>query len=130
MEEAGVRLDVEFLRTMSEELGGLITGLESEIYTLAGENFNINSPTQLGTILFEKQSLPVLGRTKKTKGYSTDAETLTELAARGYPLPERILRYRETKLKSTYVDALPAGRRGWPFTPRTSKRRGDGRLPR
>ncbi|MEO8502897.1 MAG: DNA polymerase I [Acidobacteriota bacterium] len=109
MEEAGVRLDVEFLRAMSAELGGLIGGLEGEIYTLAGENFNINSPSQLGTILFEKQSLPVLGRTKKTKGYSTDAETLTELAARGYPLPERILRFRElTKLKSTYVDALPA----------------------
>jgi len=108
MEQAGVRLDVEFLRTMSGELGGQVTALEQEIYTLAGETFNINSPTQLGAILFEKLALPVLGRTKKTKSYTTGAEILEELAGRGYPLPERLLRYRElTKLKSTYVDALP-----------------------
>ncbi len=108
MEEAGVRLDAEFLGRMSIELGGQVQALEGEIYTLAGESFNINSPTQLGAILFEKLGLPVLGRTKKTKSYSTGAETLEELAGRGYPLPEKILRYRElTKLKSTYVDALP-----------------------
>jgi len=93
---------------MSVELGGQVTALEQEIYTLAGETFNINSPTQLGAILFEKLGLPVLGRTKKTKSYTTGAEILEELATRGYPLPERILRYRElTKLKSTYVDSLP-----------------------
>jgi DNA polymerase-1 len=108
MEQAGVRLDVEFLQAMSVELGGQVTALEQEIYTLAGETFNINSPTQLGAILFEKLALPVLGRTKKTKSYTTGAEILEELATRGYPLPERILRYRElTKLKSTYVDSLP-----------------------
>jgi DNA polymerase-1 len=68
----------------------------------------LNSPQQLGVILFEKLGYPVLKRTQKTKSYSTGAETLEELAGRGYPIAELLLRYRElTKLKSTYVDALP-----------------------
>ncbi len=109
IEETGVDLDVATLERMSGELAGEIEGLENDIYELAGERFNINSPQQLGVILFEKLSLPVLKKTRKTKSYSTGAETLEELAARGYDLPERILRYRElAKLKSTYVDALPA----------------------
>src|SRR4029453_7568185 len=108
MEEAGVRLDRELLARMSLEMGDELAGLEGEIYRLAGEEFNINSPQQLGVILFEKLGYPVLGRTRKTKSYTTGAEILEELAARGYPLPERLLRYREVqKLKSTYVDALP-----------------------
>ncbi|MBP9142908.1 MAG: DNA polymerase I [Thermoanaerobaculia bacterium] len=108
MEEAGIRLDVEFLRRMSAELGEEITGLEAEIYRLAGERFNIQSPQQLGTILFEKLKLPAGKKTKKTKSYSTGAETLEELAAAGHELPQYLLRYRElSKLKSTYVDALP-----------------------
>ncbi len=109
IEETGVDLDVGYLEQMSGELGGEVDKLETEIYELAGERFNINSPQQLGVILFEKLSLPVLKKTRKTKAYSTGAETLEELAARGFDLPERLLRYRElTKLKSTYVDALPA----------------------
>ena len=109
IEETGIDLDVATLERMSGELAGEVEGLETEIYELAGEHFNINSPQQLGVILFEKLSLPVLKKTRKTKSYSTGAETLEELAARGYDLPERLLRYRElTKLKSTYVDALPA----------------------
>ena len=109
IEETGVDLDVGYLEQMSGELAGDVETLEAEIYELAGERFNINSPRQLGVILFEKLSLPVLKKTRKTKAYSTGAETLEELAARGYDLPERLLRYRElTKLKSTYVDALPA----------------------
>ncbi|HYN22935.1 MAG TPA: DNA polymerase, partial [Thermoanaerobaculia bacterium] len=108
MEELGILLDVHFLRDMSAELGKELGELEEEVYRLAGERFNLNSPQQLGVLLFEKLGLPVLRRTQKTKSYSTGAETLEELAARGYPIAESLLRYRElTKLKSTYIDALP-----------------------
>lgn len=108
MEEAGVRLDLELLARLSREMGDELATLEADIYRLAGESFNINSPQQLGTILFEKLGYPVLGKTRKTKSYTTGAEILEELASRGYPLPERLLRYREVqKLKSTYVDSLP-----------------------
>jgi DNA polymerase-1 len=94
---------------MSLEMGSELIELEKEIYELAGERFNINSPRQLGEIMFDKLGYPVLKKTRKTKSYSTSAETLQELAIRGFPLPEKILRYRElAKLKSTYVDALPA----------------------
>ncbi|MEO8196360.1 MAG: DNA polymerase I [Thermoanaerobaculia bacterium] len=108
MEETGIRLDIEFLARMSGELGGEIAGLEAEIYRLAGERFNIQSPQQLGTILFEKLKLPAGKKTKKTKSWSTGADTLEELAAAGHELPQYLLRFRElAKLKSTYVDALP-----------------------
>jgi len=108
MEEAGILLDVDYLKDMSVELGKEIAELEGEIYKQAGEQFNLNSPQQLGFILFEKMQLPVLKRTQKTKSYSTGAETLEELASRGFPIAQLLLRYRElTKLKSTYVDALP-----------------------
>jgi DNA polymerase-1 len=108
MEEAGILLDAGYLREMSVELGAEIAGLEEEIYKQAGETFNLNSPQQLGVILFEKMGLPALKKTQKTKSYSTGAETLEELARRGYPIAQLLLRYRElTKLKSTYIDALP-----------------------
>lgn len=108
MEQRGVALDCEFLAEMSAELGTELDRYEAEIYELAGEEFNINSPKQLGEILFEKMGLPVIKRTRKTKSYSTNAEALEELAARGFDLPARILSYRElAKLRSTYVDALP-----------------------
>ncbi|HXU30358.1 MAG TPA: DNA polymerase I [Thermoanaerobaculia bacterium] len=108
MEETGILLDVEFLHAMARELNGEILKLEEEIFVLAGEKFNLGSPQQLGVLLFEKLGYPVLKRTAKTKSYSTGAEILEELAARGYPIAERILRYRElTKLQSTYVEALP-----------------------
>jgi DNA polymerase-1 len=108
MEEAGILLDVDYLKAMSEELGQEIAGLEEEIYKQAGDRFNLNSPQQLGVILFEKMGLPALKKTQKTKSYSTGAETLEELARRGYPIAQLLLRYRElTKLKSTYIDALP-----------------------
>jgi DNA polymerase-1 len=109
MEEKGVLLDCDYLRAMSVELERDLAALEAEIYRIAGEPFNINSPQQLGSILFEKLSYPILRRTRKTKSYATGADTLEELAAQGFDLPERILRFREWgKLKSTYVDALPA----------------------
>lgn len=108
LEEAGILLDVDYLKRMSEELGGEIETLEESIYQQAGERFNLGSPQQLGVVLFEHMGLPVLKRTQKTKSYSTGAEILEELAVRGFPIAQSLLRWRElTKLKSTYVDALP-----------------------
>jgi DNA polymerase I len=108
MEEAGILLDVGYLQAMSTELGKEVAGLEEEIYKQAGERFNLNSPQQLGFVLFEKMGLPAGKRTQKTKSYSTGAETLEELGRKGYPIAQHLLRYRElSKLKSTYVDALP-----------------------
>ncbi len=109
MEERGIQLDVAYLEAMSTDLGNEVDGLESEIYELADETFNINSSQQLGVILFEKLALPVLRRTRKTRNYATGADILEELAARGHELPDRVLRWRElAKLRSTYVDAFPA----------------------
>ena len=109
MEERGVLLDTDFLAAMSEELGAEVTQLEGQIYAVAGEELNINSSQQLGAVMFDKLGYPVIKRTRKTKTPSTGADVLEELARRGYELPVLILRYRElTKLKSTYIDALPA----------------------
>jgi DNA polymerase-1 len=108
MEEAGILLDTAYLQSMSAELGQELGELEEEIWRLAGERFNLNSPQQLGVVLFERLGLPVLKRTQKTRSYGTGAEILEELARRGFPIADRLLRYRElSKLKSTYVDALP-----------------------
>ncbi len=109
MEETGVLLDTSFLEKASKEMGAELASLEEEVYELAGDRFNVNSPRQLGEIMFERLGYPVIKKTRKTKSYSTDQATLEELAVRGYELPERVLRFRElAKLKSTYVDALPA----------------------
>ncbi|MDH3745336.1 MAG: DNA polymerase I, partial [Acidobacteriota bacterium] len=109
MEEKGISLDVDFLSELSQQLGGELAALEEEVYKIAGDPFNIQSPRQLGEIMFERLGYPVIKKTRKTKSYSTDSATLEELATRGYELPEKILAYRElAKLKSTYVDALPA----------------------
>jgi DNA polymerase-1 len=108
MEERGVRVDRGFLAVMSRELGERLVTLEEEIYGLAGQSFNLSSPQQLGEVLFERLGYPVIKKTRKTKSYSTDADTLQELANRGYEVAEKILEQRElAKLKSTYVDALP-----------------------
>ncbi|KPL18249.1 MAG: hypothetical protein AMJ92_08965 [candidate division Zixibacteria bacterium SM23_81] len=105
MEMNGVCLDIDFLRGMSEELEGELNGLMVQIYEMAGEEFNINSPKQLSAILFDKLELPVIRRTKT--GYSTDEAVLEELA-RDHSLPRKLLDFRQLmKLKSTYVDALP-----------------------
>ena len=109
MEETGVLLDVDFLAEMSQRLAGEVAGLEESIYEIAGHPFNLNSPKQLGVVLFEELGYPAIKKTRKTKSYSTSAEILQELAVRGYPVAEHLLRYRElAKLKSTYVDALPS----------------------
>ncbi len=104
MEQNGVKVEAKALNVYGEQLGGRIVELEKEIYELAGEEFNINSPKQLGVILFEKMKLP---HGKKTKtGYSTSADVLDKLAPE-YPIVSKILEYRQlTKLKSTYADGL------------------------
>jgi len=105
MEWSGVKIDVELLRELSQEMAHELKGLEQEIYAQAGEEFVINSPKQLQVILFEKLEL-ASGRKTKT-GYSTDAQTLQTLIDE-HPIIEMLIRYRElTKLKSTYIDALP-----------------------
>ncbi|MBI2952905.1 MAG: DNA polymerase I [Chloroflexi bacterium] len=105
MEQHGVALDVAFLQEISRELYGKIVEVESRVYEAAGRKFNVNSPQQLGTVLFDELRLPRSRRTKT--GYSTEAEVLEEL--RGVHLIiEHVLEYRQlVKLKSTYVDALP-----------------------
>lgn len=105
MEENGVKLDTGYLARMSKQLEGRLTELVEKIFSLAGTSFNINSPKQLAHILFEKLGLPPLKRTKT--GYSTNEEVL-QLLALQHELPAYLLEYRElTKLKGTYVDALP-----------------------
>ena len=108
MEERGIRIDVDLLRSMSKSMGDQLAELETKIYAEAGTEFNINSPMQLGHILFEKLQYPVIKKTKTTKSYSTSVEVLEELASHGYAVPQLILQHRELhKLKGTYVDALP-----------------------
>jgi DNA polymerase-1 len=106
MEMAGIRIDTDKLHELSKLFDGQLQQLKEEIFTLAGEQFNINSSQQLGRILFEKLQLPVIKKTKKKTGYSTDVEVLTKLADE-HELPAYILRHRSlAKLKSTYVDGL------------------------
>ena len=104
MERAGIRVNGDALKAYGDALIGRIEELERQIHTAAGEAFNINSPKQLGAILFDKLGLP---NGKKTKtGYSTSAEVLDKLAPE-YPIVKDILEYRQlTKLKSTYADGL------------------------
>lgn len=105
MEWHGIRLDAPYLQQLSTHLEAELNAVAQEIYTLAGESFNIGSPKQLGTILFEKLGLPALKKTKT--GYSTDAEVLQTLAAE-HPIAALIVKYRElSKLRSTYAKALP-----------------------
>ncbi|MBI4180671.1 MAG: DNA polymerase I [Chloroflexi bacterium] len=105
MERNGVALDTDLLRQMSHRLGEQLLKLEAEIYHNVGHQFNINSPQQLGSVLFEELKLPS-GRKTKT-GYSTDASVLEKLRS-VHPVVESILGYRQLfKLKSTYIDALP-----------------------
>ncbi len=105
IEMAGVKIDSQRLGVLSREFHSRLDEIEQRIYTLAGVQFNINSPKQLGEVLFEKLCLPVVKKTKT--GYATDVDTLNELAHM-HPLPKTVLEYRSlAKLVSTYVDALP-----------------------
>ncbi len=108
MERTGIRVDSKVLAGLSRRLASSLADLEREIFNEAGATFNINSPRQLGEVMFERLHYPVIKRTAKTKRPSTGVEVLSELARRGFRLPALILEYREqSKLKSTYVDALP-----------------------
>ena len=106
MERIGIRMEPSILRKYSDDLSIEIEALEKKIYEESGEEFNINSPKQLGEVLFEKMGLP--GSKKTKSGYSTAADVLEKLSA-DYPIVSNILTYRTlTKLKSTYADALTA----------------------
>ncbi len=106
MEFRGVRLDTAVLAALSCDYAARLAALEAEVHTLAGHDFSLASPLQVRRVLFEELGLPVVKRTKT--GPSTDAEVLEELALR-HPLPAKLLEHRRyAKLKSTYVDALPA----------------------
>jgi DNA polymerase-1 len=107
METRGIRIDTAFFRDMSESFSRELEAIEKEIYAEAGVEFNINSPQQLGSILFEKLQLPILKRTMKTGAHSTDVKVLTRLAALPFKIPKLLLRYRTiSKLKATYLDSL------------------------
>jgi len=106
MEMRGIRVDKEKLKRLSIRFEQQIGQLEQRIYGLAGEEFNIKSPQQLGHILFEKLQLPIQKKTRKKTGYSTDVDVLTILADQ-HEFPGLVLRHRTlAKLKSTYTDAL------------------------
>jgi DNA polymerase-1 len=107
MELAGVKLDLPLLDELSSRFGSQLAGLEQQIYSLSGAPFNINSPKQLGEVLFEQLKLPVGKKTKTKSGWSTNVEELERLAT-DHEIASLILQYRSlAKLKSTYTDALP-----------------------
>ena len=108
MECEGINLDVDFLKKNSEELNTELIELRSNVFKIAGSEFNLDSPKQLGEILFVKMEIPYTGKKTKTGQFSTNEETLSQLEGEHEIIPS-ILKYRELKkLKSTYVDALPA----------------------
>jgi DNA polymerase I len=106
MEQAGVKVDATLLKKLSADFEKRLGELERDIHKIAGREFNVGSPKQLGEILFDEQKLPG-GRRSKTGAWSTDASILEELAAQGHALPVKILEHRQiAKLKGTYTDAL------------------------
>lgn len=107
MEAQGVALDTQYLSTLSEELNTNINEIEEKIYEIAGEKFNINSPKQVGSILFEKLGIQTKTKKRGAQKFSTDAKVLEELAQE-HEIAKYLLEYRHySKMKSTYVDALP-----------------------
>jgi DNA polymerase-1 len=107
METWGMKIDPDRLKDLSEEIQESLDRLSRKIFEISGEEFNLNSPSQLATVLFEKMGLPTSRRTKITKGYSTSVDVLQDLAL-NFPIAQHALEYRQlAKLKSTYADALP-----------------------
>ena len=105
MEELGIKLDLKLFKSLSEELETRLEKLVKDIYKVSGTEFNINSPKQLGVVLFEQLKLPVIKKTKT--GASTDEDVLKKLADK-HKLPALLLEYRQlTKIKTTYIDVLP-----------------------
>ena len=108
MERHGIKVDAGELQRLSADFAGRLEDLEAEVHGLAGREFNVGSPKQLGEILFDEMALPG-GKKGKTGAYATGAEVLEKLAAEGHELPARVLDWRQlAKLKSTYTDALTA----------------------
>ncbi len=107
MERAGITIDPDRLRRLSNDFAHAMAALETEIHKLAGGSFNIGSPKQLGDILFDQFKLAG-GRRTKTGAWSTDADVLEDLAAQGHEMPKKVLAWRQLqKLRGTYTDALP-----------------------
>ncbi|MGB8364265.1 MAG: DNA polymerase I [Rhizomicrobium sp.] len=107
MERAGITIDPDRLRRLSNDFAHAMAALETEIHRLAGGSFNIGSPKQLGDILFDQFKLAG-GRRTKTGAWSTDADVLEDLAAQGHEMPKKVLAWRQLqKLRGTYTDALP-----------------------
>lgn len=108
MEEWGIKIDKEKLADLSIQFDKILSGLEREIFLIAGEEFNILSPKQLGEILFVKMKLEYPSKQKKVSDFSTDIDVLRQLSYQGHEIANKILKYREiAKLKGTYSDALP-----------------------
>jgi len=108
MERHGIKVDAQELKRLSDDFGKRMIDLEADAHKLAGREFNVASPKQLGEILFDEMSLPG-GKKGKTGAYATGADVLEGLAAEGHDLPKTVLDYRQlAKLKSTYTDALTA----------------------
>jgi len=106
METAGIKVDAPELKRLSDDFGRRLIELEKELHKLAGREFNVGSPKQLGELLFDELKLPG-GKRGKAGAWTTDAAVLNDLAAAGHKLPAKILEHREfAKLKSTYTDAL------------------------
>ena len=106
MERNGIKVDRDTLSRMSNSFAQKMAGLEAEIFQLAGRNFNVGSPKQLGEVLFDELKIPG-GKRGKTGAYATGAEILEDLTVEGYELPSKVLDWRQlSKLKSTYTDAL------------------------
>jgi DNA polymerase-1 len=107
MEQRGIRVDRQILSRLSGSFAQKAGAVEAEIYELAGQEFNIGSPKQLGDILYGKMGIPG-GKKTRTGQWSTDVKVLDDLAAEGVPIARKIVEWRQlTKLKSTYTDALP-----------------------
>jgi DNA polymerase-1 len=107
MERAGITIDPDRLRRLSNDFANQMAGLETEIHKLAGGSFNIGSPKQLGEILFDKFKLPG-GKRTKTGAWSTDVDVLEDVAAQGHEIAKKVLAWRQLqKLRGTYTDALP-----------------------
>jgi DNA polymerase-1 len=107
MERAGVSIDPDLLRKLSNDFAKQQSGLEKEIHKLAGGDFNIASPKQLGEILFDRMKIEG-GRKTKTGAWSTDSDVLEDVAAQGHPIATKVLEWRGlAKLRGTYTDALP-----------------------
>ena len=107
MEMTGILIDTGFFEQLSVRFSDQMRAIEAKIFQEAGMEFNLNSPRQLGYVLFEKLQLPVQKKTSKTKRYSTDVKVLEKLSAFPHEVPRLVLQYRTlSKLKSTYLDAL------------------------